>query len=173
MLSLVPRPALFLAAAAIAFAAETNPAPTRATTDYVPDVAALVTPSSSELRELVERFDTDRRDLERFYNVPGSTLRARRLREFFSTWQTRLAAVDFEKHGVEGRIDATLLRTKLNHELRLLDREDARAKEMAALVPFADEIAKLQESRRLLEPMDAKAAAAAIERMKRALDQAR
>ena len=162
-----------LAAATTVLAAEPNPAATRATADYVPDVAALTTPSSSELRELVERFVSDRRDLERFYNVPGSALRARRLREFFTTWQTKLATVDFEKLGVEGRIDATLLRTRLVHELRLLDREETRAKEMAALLPFNDDVARLQESRRLLEPVDAKAAAAALGRMHKSLESAR
>ena len=173
MLNVVPRPALFLFAASAAIAVEVNPAATRATADYVPDVAALTTPSSSELRELVERFVSDRRDLERFYNVPGSATRAKRQREFFTTWQSKLAAVDFDQLGVEGRIDATLLRTRLAHELRLLDREDARAKEMAALLPFAEDIAQLQESRRLLQPVDAKQSAATLERMKKALESAR
>src|ERR1035437_3644716 len=126
MLNLVPRLALFIAAAAAAIAVETNPASTRATADYVPDVAALATPSSSELRELVERFVTDRHELERFYSVKGSALQTRRLREVFQSWQERLAKVDFEKLGVDGRIDATLLRTRLTHELRLLDREAQR-----------------------------------------------
>src|ERR1039457_6952158 len=100
MLNPVPRFALFLAAAVTAFAVETNPAPTRATADYVPDVAALAATSSSELRELVERFVTDRKELERFYSVKGSALQTRRLREFFQTWQERLAKVDFDKLGV-------------------------------------------------------------------------
>ncbi|MEY2881527.1 MAG: hypothetical protein RLZZ15_3907, partial [Verrucomicrobiota bacterium] len=167
------RPAFLLLINVAAFAAEPNPTATRATADYVPDVPALATPVSSDLREMVERFVSDRRDLERFYNVPGSALRARRLREFFTTWLNRLGAVDFEKLGVDGRIDATLLRTRLAHELRLLDREEARAKEMAAIVPVTDEIARLQESRRLLEPVDAKAAAAALDKMKKAVDRVR
>jgi len=39
-----------------AFAVEPNPVATRPPADYVPDIAALVKPASSELRELVERF---------------------------------------------------------------------------------------------------------------------
>lgn len=167
-------PLLVSVSAAVAvLAAEPNPAATRATADYVPDVAALTTPASSELRELVERFVSDRRELERFYSVPGSARRAQRVREFFTTWQARLAAVDFDKLGVEGRIDATLLRTRLGHELRLLDREEARAREMAGLLPFADEVARLQESRRLLETVDPKGAAAALGRMQKSLEAAR
>ena len=165
--------AMLISAVATGLALEPNPAATRGTADYVPDVAALTTPSSSELRELIERFTTDRRELERFHDTPGSAAGAQRMTEFFQTWQTKLASVDFEKLGVEGRIDATLLRTRLHHELRLLDREAARAKEMAALVPFADAIAHLQESRRLLEPVDPKGSASSLTLMKKSLERAR
>ena len=48
---------------------------------YVPDLAALAKPSSSELRELVERFKADKDALLQFYSVPGSTLQLRRLKE--------------------------------------------------------------------------------------------
>jgi hypothetical protein len=153
--------------------AENNPAIARATTDYVPDLSALTRPASSELRELVERFVADRADLERFYSVEGSTLRQRRMREFFQAWQTRLAAVDFQSLGVEGRIDDTLLRTRLTYELRLLDREDARAREMAPLLPFAGEIAQLQETRRLSQTVDSRAAATALDRMRQLVETTR
>ncbi len=173
MLNLVPRLALFTVAASVAFALEPNPAPTRPTADYVPDVAALATPASSELRELVERFVTDRTELERFYSVKGSALQTRRLREFYQSWQERLAKIDFEKLGVDGRIDATLLRTRLTHELRLLDREAQRAAEMAPLLPFAEDIARLQEARRTLEPVDAPASAKILDRIRQSVEQTR
>ena len=159
--------------ATTAGASEPNPAAKRPTTDYVPDVAALATPASSELRELVERFSTDRRELERFYNVPGSAVRLTRLREFFAGWLAQLGALDFDKLGVDGRIDATLLRTRLAHELKLLDREENRAREMSALLPLADEIGRLQEAKRKLESVDAKGAAAALDRMKKGVERAR
>lgn len=158
---------------ASACAAEPNPAATRRGADYVPDVPALATPRASELRELVERFRTDRAELERFYDLKGSARREQKLREFLETWRTRLAALDFEKLGVEGRIDATLLRTRLTHELRLLAREQERTREMAIVLPFAAEIATLEEKRRLLEPMDARAAGAALERIRVSLEKTR
>jgi hypothetical protein len=151
-------------------AAETNPAMTRRTADYVPDVTAMTAPASSELRELIDRFVTDRNELQRFYNVRGSALQRQRMSEFYRTWQDRLAQVNFERLGVEGRIDATLLRTRLAHELRLLDREAKRTEEMATLLPFAEDVAKLQESRRFLQPVDAKATAVTLERMRKAID---
>ncbi len=154
-------------------AAETNPAAARRSADYVPDVPALATPVSSELRELVERFRVDRAELDRFYDVRGSDLRARRMSEFLETWRTRLATIDFEKLSVEGRIDATLLRARLTHELRLLARDGERTREMAAVLPFAAEIAALEEKRRLLDPMDARAASSALERIRVALEKTR
>ena len=59
-----------------ALASESNPAPTRATADYVPDVAALAAPSSSELRELIERFVVDRGELTPSALLPTGGQRA-------------------------------------------------------------------------------------------------
>jgi hypothetical protein len=155
------------------FAAEPNPAVTRKTTDYVPDVAALAAPASSELRELVERFRTDRGEIERFYSIRGSETRERRLREFLAAWQTRLAEVKFDALGGEGRIDATLLRGELAHELRLRDRDEQRTREMAPVLPFAAEIAALEEKRRFMEPLDPRASAMALDQIRNSLVRAR
>ena len=43
--------------------------------------------------------------LERARSVPGFVKRSRRLREFLTTWQAKLVNVDFDKLGMEGRID--------------------------------------------------------------------
>ena len=173
MSRLVLRTTLLTAAFNAVLATEPNPAITRATTDYIPDVAALATPASSELRELVERFSADRREYERFYAVPGSTTDTKRLREFYELWLAKLQSLDFEKLGVDGRIDATLLRARLEHEVRLLDRDTARTNEMATLVPFAESIAQLQDARRLLKTVAAKDAAATLAGMKQSLEKAR
>ncbi len=173
MSPLVLRSTLLAGAFGTVLAIEPNPAITRPTTDYIPELTTLAAPSSSELRELVERFSADRREIERFYAVPGSATDTRRLREFYETWLARLRSLDFEKLGVDGRIDATLLRARLEHELRLLDRHTARTNEMAALMPFAESIAQLQDARRLLKPVEAKEAAAALAAMKKSLEKAR
>ena len=167
------RAALFALIVGSGFGAETNPAATRAAADYVPDVAALTVQPANELREVVERFVTDKAELERFASVKSSALHQRRMREFFTTWQDRLAKIDFEKLGIEGRLDATMLRTRLGHELRLPERETIRTGEMAPLVPFADDIAGLQETRRFLQPVDAKAAAVTLDGVRKALEKTR
>lgn len=167
-------PALLAATVSLAFAADPTPAALRATADYVPpELAQLTKPASSELRELVERFTTDREELERFYSVKTSALHLRRMREFYQAWQQRLGQVAFDSLGAEGRIDYTLLRGQLTYELRLLAREETRAKEVAPLLPFAEQIAALQESRRLMQPVDPKVAAATLEQMRKELEAAR
>jgi len=143
-----------------------SPAATRNTGDYVPaELSAMTRPQSSELRELVERFVADRDELMRFYDVDGSALQVRRLREFYAAWDRRLDAVAFDSLGTEGRVDWLLLKRRLGHDQKLLDRQESRRREMAPLIPFAAEIAALQESRRLMEPVDPQAAAAALDRI--------
>ena len=167
-------PALLVMFGSVVLAADPAPVATRATADYVPpELAELTKPASSELRELVERFETDRAELQRFYSVKNSALYRRRMREFYQAWQQRLGQVAFLTLGPEGRIDATLLRSQLTYELRLLDREEKRAQETAPLLPFAESIAQLQESRRMMQPVDGKATAAALARMRLELEEAR
>ena len=66
-------PALLVLSASVALAAEPSPAALRTTSDYVPpELAQLTKPASSELRELVERFSTDREELELVTVLPNA-----------------------------------------------------------------------------------------------------
>ncbi len=143
-----------------------SPAAVRATDAYVPqEVSAMTRPQASELRELVDRFVADRDELTRFYSVKGSELQTRRLREFYRAWRSRLDAMPYDSLGIEGRVDWLLLVRQLDYEQRILDRRESRAREMSPLVPFAGDVAALQESRRLMEPVDPQASAATLDRI--------
>lgn len=146
---------------------------TRDTSAYVPAATALAAPATSELREMVERYREDRERLRRFLSVRSSGNYDRAQRGFHENWQKQLAAVSLDRFGVEGRIDYVLLRSELVHQLRLLDREKKRMEELAPLLPVDEGIAELQESRRLLEPVDAKAAAGKLDSLNRKLTEAR
>ena len=123
----------------------------RTAADYVPDLSAMSSQASSELRDIVERFVSDRDALLRFYNVPGSKLQFLRLQEFYHAWLDKLAAIEYEQLSLEGSIDWHLLNNKLKHLLMLLRREQSRRQEMALIMPIMDEVAALQESRRQFE----------------------
>lgn len=130
-------------------------------------------PVESELQTLVTLFTEDRAALERRWDVPYSANRQTRLREFLAEWQARLAETPFDALGREGQVDYVLLENRLRYELETLDREAELLAEMAGLVPFLEPIAALQETRREHAPVDAPAAAAALEEIARMVDRAR
>ncbi|MBS3949458.1 MAG: DUF885 family protein [Peptococcaceae bacterium] len=139
--------------------------PTQAKRDasaYVPDLVALSQPTSSELRELVERFSSDREVLLRFYDVPGSQLQLNRLKEFYKAWDAKLADVPYESLSVGARIDWQLLKGKLKYLLVLIDRDEKRNAEMSIVLPALDGIAHLQETRRQFEPVKSMQVAATL-----------
>lgn len=150
--------------------------PTQAQRDaalYVPDLAKMSGPASSELRELVDRFVADRTVLENFYSVPGSTLRLKRFKEFYQAWLTKLEAMPYEPLGAEGRIDWHLLRLELRYELGLIARGEQRNAEMAPFMAFADDVAGLQEARRQFEPVKPAAAAATLAKVRQDIEAAK
>jgi hypothetical protein len=129
---------------------------------YVPDLTKLVA-ATSELRDMVQRFSTDRQALLRFYTVPGSLERRARLRAFQGAWLKALPAIDFAKLSQEGKADYVLLRTHLEYQQALLGREERNEREIAPLVPFAQTITKLAEDRQKLEFITADGAFAALQ----------
>jgi uncharacterized protein (DUF885 family) len=128
-------------------------------TTTLPPLGALTGATSSQLRDAVQRFNTDRSALMRRHDAPWSPNRRARLREFYTSWQAQLAELPFEALDQEARIDYVLLQNELTYELSLLEREERQAAEMAPLMPFAPTITALQEARRELVMIDAQATA--------------
>ncbi|MGE0455232.1 MAG: DUF885 family protein [Vicinamibacteria bacterium] len=159
-------PAL-LALACLPAAAWGQPAPARArdAAQYAVSAAEAAAVAASELAPLVARYTADRDALLRLWSVPGSATRREKLRGFYGGWLGQVDALGWDRLSLEGRVDAVLLRRHLAYEIGLLDREEARGRELAPLLPFADAIAGLQESRRMLEDVEPRAAAAALERV--------
>ncbi|MDP1578738.1 MAG: DUF885 family protein [Candidatus Didemnitutus sp.] len=139
--------------------------PTRAASEYVPDLAMLSVPQSSPLREMVERYVTDLAALRRFYSVPSSSLQIARFKALNDAWLAQLDGVNYDALDAAGRIDWHLLRTQLRYDNGLLDRAAARNTEMAPLLPFADAIAQLQENRRQFVPLVPSAVAATLDQL--------
>jgi hypothetical protein len=133
-----------------------------------PPVAA-----ESELRDLVERYVTDREALARRYPVESSPERFTRLARFYDEWKTRVEAVGFEPLGVEGRIDHVLLRTGIDYQKRLLSREQDWLRETEALLPFARDLLALNDARLRMETMDASKAGASLDSLADRIDAVR
>ena len=128
----------------------------------MPPLASLVRTRTSDLREVVERYSTDRAALYRRYDVDYSPARRRRLREFYAGWRSRLTELDFDRLEQEGRIDYVLLESRCKYELERLDRDEKRFAEISPLLPFAAAVVELQDARRRMAPADGRAASAAL-----------
>jgi len=113
--------------------------------------SAQVPSAPSELRDTVTRYSLDRDALLRRYQVEYSPARRDRLRGFLTEWHGRLAATEFDRLEVEGRIDWLLHGNAIRREAAQLDLEERRAREAAGIVPFVETIMDLQESRRRME----------------------
>ncbi|MCZ0934180.1 MAG: hypothetical protein OXJ54_03260 [Gemmatimonadetes bacterium] len=126
------------------------------------DLAPLIGAQTSELAAVVERYSTDRTALGRRWNVPYSSERNARFRDFFADWRGRVEALDFEALSLEGRVDYVLLLNELRYRLDLLTREAGLAAEMDGFISFTSLIVDLEERRRRREPVESESAAARL-----------
>jgi hypothetical protein len=157
----------------IAIAAHAQANPGGKPDDATPSLAPLVAHSGSELANVVERFSADQGSLSRRYDARQSPDQRRRMRDFYTTWRTRLAEVNFDKLSQEGRVDYVLLDNHLVYQLALLDRQDKNRQETLVLHPFADRLLALQDARRAMTPVDAPAAARTLAAVTKQIDSLR
>jgi uncharacterized protein (DUF885 family) len=139
----------------------------------VPKLAGLVGRPASELADVVERFQADQTSLNRRYDASGSPEQRARLRDFYADWKTRLAEIDFDKLGQEGRVDYVLLDNYLTHQQALQALQEKRRTETLALLPFADKLLGLHDQRRDMLPIDPQAAAKTLTVVTRQIDSLR
>jgi uncharacterized protein (DUF885 family) len=118
---------------------------------------------AEQLPEVIRRYHSDERDLERFWRVPWSEARRNRLATFYQESLSRLEAIDYEPLSVSDRVDYQLLRTHIRWDARGLELEEKRLKEVADVMPFRTPIQELELARRRMEPCDPKAAAGVLD----------
>src|SRR5262245_31449269 len=125
---------------------------------------------SSELRSVIERYTSDRGSLLRFYSVEASVARQTRMKQFYNEWLTSLTKLDFDRMSQDGRIDYLLFKNHLEHELRQLDLQSRALAEVAPLIPFAQTITDLEDSRRRMEAIASPKIASLFTRMSKQID---
>jgi len=128
-----------------------------------PDARSLA--AEGGMRALIERWRADRDALRRFFDVPGSSASRTRLRELSESWLAEIARLDYDALARPEQIDWQLLDGELRHELRTLELDGKRADEMAPLLPFAAQIAGLEEARRRFEELDAEQVAGQLAKL--------
>jgi uncharacterized protein (DUF885 family) len=95
------------------------------------------------------------------------------LQAFYKDWSSHIQEIDFNRLGIEGRIDYVLLNNELRYELELLNREEKLVDEMQVFIPFASDIIHLDEARRRLERVDPPVVAATLNALPELIEQAR
>jgi len=124
----------------------------------IPTLETLVRTDTSAMIPVVERFTDDRNALRRRYDARAPE-RRERLRSFYTGWLNELEAMDFDRLGVQGRVDHVLLRNEIRSALHQLDQQGRRAAEMAPYLPFAPTITDLFYNWRDNPSIDPRAAA--------------
>ncbi len=118
------------------------------------------------MRDLIERYATDKEALERFCDVPLSEARADRLERFATEWQGRLTEVDFASLDRDGRVDYVAFRNHLTQTLGRLRHERARDRETREALGFADAVIELEAARRAMEGLQPEKAAQQLAAMR-------
>jgi len=118
----------------------------------------------------VQRYRTDLRELERFYDIESAPRRFARLAQFEARWRERLDEVDFEALPRAQKVDWLLLRGELEAEAAGRALARLRVEELALLLPFQADIVALEEARWRVEPTEPEAIAARLFAMAEAVD---
>ncbi len=128
-----------------------------------PDLGQLLAERGSEFRPIVERYTADRAVLARRYRLAYSPSQQSVMTRFYATWSDKLKALDFAALSPDARADYVLLRHAIEHEQTLLARDAKVWAEVSTLIPFADTIMALEETRREMIPIDAPKSAKSLD----------
>jgi uncharacterized protein (DUF885 family) len=146
----------------------------------VPDLDELLAFPQSELRGVVQRYQTDRRNLSPLGSLRGRTPapprspeQLARMKKLYSDWIAALRKLDFDRLSQEGRIDYLLLKNHAECEIRRLDLQAKLHAEIARLVPFEPAVLELDGARRRKEKIDPDKAVSLLEDLKKQIDRAR
>ena len=137
-----------------------------------PDLSELDA-GKSELRPTIERYVADRSSLIRSYPVESSPARMARFKQFYGDWLVAIGKLNFDALGQDGKADYVLFRFQLEHELKQLELQAKALAEITPLLPFAEAITNLAESRRRMEKLDPPKAAAQLNALTKQLDATR
>lgn len=142
---------------------------TRASQNIGADSPALDS-AGSEMRELIESYNTDRGNLSRTYADALAPTRRLRFKQFLEQWRDRLSKINFDSLSQDDRIDYLLFKNHLDHELRQSDEQTKQLAESQPLIPFAKTVWELEETRRRMEPADAPKVAALLTSMTKQIE---
>ena len=116
-------------------------------------------PTVSPMRGVIDNYTQDLAGLDRRYQLPGSDAEHQRLAKFFQDRLDGLSGVNFDSLDQAGKVDYLLLQNRIRFEVRELEYQKKQFDLVATLLPFAEPIVALEESRRRMEKLDSENAA--------------
>jgi uncharacterized protein (DUF885 family) len=138
-----------------------------------PDELANYNEPPSRLRGVIENFSADYGILNRFYTAYTSQNRAAKFKLLFADSQALLDRLDFNKLSSDEQADYLLFAKYLRREQSELERRAKQFDEIKPLVPFAETVNNLEDSRRKLETLDAAKTAVLLNDLNKTITTAR
>src|SRR6266498_4093668 len=137
------------------------------------EIAPALDQTGSEMRDVIENYNTDRGSLIRTYPDALSPVRRARLKQFYEQWRDNLTKLNFDAMGEDGRVDYLLFKNHLDHELRQLEIQTKQWAEIEPFVPFAKAVFELDETRRRMAPADSPKVAALLTDVSKQIEELR
>ena len=129
---------------------------------YHANAADIPDPTVSRMRSVIQEYTSDLGAIDRRYELPGSQTAHDRLKQLYDDRLQTLDQLDFDKLDQAGRVDYVLLASKLRFESKQLEYHKKQFDEASPLLPFADSILALEESRRQMQKIDPQHAAGVL-----------
>jgi uncharacterized protein (DUF885 family) len=118
-----------------------------------------ITASNQSIAPMIFRFQADLESIKHTHDITAGLKREAALRSLYSGWLTAIAAINYQKLGLEDQIDYALFKRELHYQLTQLDFERQRFVQVTPLLPKLDSLIELAEARRELKYADAKVSA--------------
>lgn len=125
------------------------------------------------LRAHIERYQTDRAALARYYTMGESPQRIKAFRTFNNSWLRTLGTISFSALPHDAQVDHILLTNIIRLDLRRVEQMEQRLNEALPLLPFAPAIFELVDNRVRVEPPDSAKIAATLFRLEKEITGAR
>ncbi|UYQ94845.1 DUF885 domain-containing protein [Chitinophaga horti] len=103
---------------------------------------------TSEVNNIMVKYNADRGNLGRFYFIDNSPERRERMRTLYEDYLQQLSPLNFESLPVGSQVDYLLFRQDLQEQLRRLDVEKKEVEQLKTWFAFADELYVTEAKRR-------------------------
>lgn len=119
-------------------------------------MGTLASAQNSKLADIVTEFEADNWALNRTYNVHESQEYYQRFKTFYSDWEKKMDAVDFDGLSQQGKVDYVLLKNQVTKGSYFLNQDYDEFKQVEQVAAFAKDIYPFIKERRRGKRPDAK-----------------